>query len=155
MFSLLTYHTGSALAPDFTEVTENVEYVEREDEFDSIPIGLRNQERMQAEDEKVDVLTIGDDSTAMHHAGDLDHDMDGMKQSRAEEASFTLPMLYDIEDSETDDQELIRLGVGTMRKKDVNEGKDYEDEGESMSTAGRVTDGMHASSGNGKRGRRK
>lgn len=41
-----------------------------------------------------------------------------------------MPMLYDIEDSEADDQELIRMGAGTMRKREVNEGKEYEDDGE-------------------------
>lgn len=44
--------------------------------------------------------------------------------------SFVLPMLYDIEDSEADDQELIRMSAGTMRKKDIHEGKEYEDDGE-------------------------
>lgn len=100
----------SALAPDFTEVTENVEYVEREDEFDTYPEEEAVKRRMDQEDEDVDVLTVD------HKAGD--------------EESFVLPMLYDIEDSEVDDQELVRMGVGTMRKKEVNEGKEYEDDGE-------------------------
>lgn len=34
-------------------------------------------------------------------------------------------MLYDIEDSEADDQ-LIPISTGTMRKKDIHEGKEYE-----------------------------
>ena len=46
------------------------------------------------------------------------------------EDSFVLPMLYDIEDSEADDQELIRMSAGTLRKKDINEGKEYEDDGD-------------------------
>ena len=50
----------------------------------------------------------------------------------AEDTSFVLPVLYDIEDSEGDDQELVRHGVGTMRKKDVNEGKEYENDGDEV-----------------------
>ena len=46
------------------------------------------------------------------------------------EESFVLPMLYDIDDSEADDQELIRMSAGTMRKKDIHEGKEYEDDGD-------------------------
>jgi hypothetical protein len=51
---------------------------------------------------------------------------------KPEDASFVLPVLYDIEDSEGDDQELIRHGVGTLRKKDVNEGKEYENDGDEV-----------------------
>jgi hypothetical protein len=43
-----------------------------------------------------------------------------------------LPVLYDIEDSDADDQELVRHGVGTLRKKDVNEGKEYENDGDEV-----------------------
>lgn len=100
----------SALAPDFTEVTENVEYVEREDEFDIYPAQEHIKRRMDREDEDVDVLTV--------------------ERKMGEEDSFVLPMLYDIEDSEVDDQELVRMGVGTMRRKEVNEGKEYEDDGD-------------------------
>ncbi|KAK3180828.1 hypothetical protein Dsin_032797 [Dipteronia sinensis] len=100
----------SALAPDFTEVTENVEYVEHEDEFDTYPAQEHIKRRMDREDEHVDVLTV--------------------ERKMGEEDSFVLPMLYDIEDSEVDDQELVRMGVGTMRRKEVNEGKEYEDDGD-------------------------
>lgn len=98
----------SALAPDFTEVTENVEYVEREDEFDQYPQEEHQKRRLDREDEIVDIMTI--------------------ERKAGEEDSFVLPMLYDIEDSEDDDQALVRMGVGTMRKKDVNEGKVYADD---------------------------
>lgn len=100
----------SALAPDFTEVTENVEYVEREDEFDTYPQEEHHKRRLDQEDDVVDVLTV--------------------ERKMGEEESFVLPMLYDIEDSDVDDQELVRMGVGTMRKKDVNEGKEYEQDGD-------------------------
>ncbi len=46
----------SALAPDFTEVTENVEYIEREDEFDEYPQEEHQKRRLDREDEDVDIL---------------------------------------------------------------------------------------------------
>ena len=51
-----------------------------------------------------------------------------------ESRSFVLPMLYNITENSDDDNdpdELVPTGVGTMRKKDVNEGKDYGVEDES------------------------
>ena len=95
----------SALAPDFTEVTENVEYIEREDEFDVYPEAEHQKRRLDREDEVVDILSL---------------------DRKVDDESFVLPVLLDIEDSEEDDQELVRMGVGTMRKKEVNEGKLYE-----------------------------
>jgi COMPASS component SWD1 len=106
----------SALAPDFTEVTENVEYVEREDEFDVYPEEEHKKRREDREDEVVDVLTPLNKRTN-------GEDVNGEDEV---EESFVLPMLYNIEDSDGDDQELIRMGVGTMRKKEINEGKAYE-----------------------------
>ena len=64
----------SALAPDFQEVTENVEYIEREDEFDTYPEEEQMKRRVEREDEVVDVLTMD-------------------SKSREEEGSFVLPML--------------------------------------------------------------
>lgn len=102
----------SALAPDFTELTENVEYIEREDEFDEYPQEEHQKRRLDREDEVVDILTV--------------------ERKMGEEESFVLPVLYDIEDSEGDDQELVRMGVGTMRKKEINEGKEYENDGDEV-----------------------
>ncbi|OAG41740.1 hypothetical protein AYO21_03975 [Fonsecaea monophora] len=102
----------SALAPDFTELTENVEYIEREDEFDEYPQEEHQKRRLDREDEDVDILTV--------------------ERKMGEEDSFVLPVLYDIEDSDGDDQELVRHGVGTLRKKDVNEGKEYENDGDEV-----------------------
>ena len=113
----------SALAPDFTEVTENVEYIEREDEFDVYPEAEHQKRRLDREDELVDILTL---------------------DWKAEDESFVLPVLLNIEDSEEDDQELVRMGVGTMRSKDINEGKDYEvdkDEMANMAVAAGVGGG--------------
>ncbi|KAK5091597.1 chromatin binding protein [Lithohypha guttulata] len=108
----------SALAPDFTEVAENVEYEEREDEFDTLPSDLLKRQREDAEDSTVDVLNI----TSTSDPNELD--TAGSRGGR-EEQSFVLPMLYDIEDSEAEDA-LIKLTATTYRKKDVHEGKDYE-----------------------------
>lgn len=110
----------SALAPDFTEVTENVEYVEREDEFDVYPEEEHKKRREDREDELVDVLTM-DDSKRIGTGPAVEGEV---------QDSFVLPMLYNIEDSDGDDQELIRMGVGTMRKKEINEGKAYEGDAE-------------------------
>ena len=113
----------SALAPDFKEVTENVEYVEREDEFDVYPEEEHKKRREDREDEMVDVLTM--EAKRSDGAG-----LGGARGEDEVEESFVLPMLYNIEDSDGDDQELIRMGVGTMRKKEINEGKAYEGDAE-------------------------
>ena len=102
----------SALAPDFVEVGENVDYVEREDETDEFPEEEHRKRRLDREDEEVDILTI-------------------VKQD--DEPSFVLPMLYDIENS--DDDELVPVGAGTLRKKEVNEGKEWEDGSENLPNA--------------------
>ena len=47
----------SALAPDFVEIEENIEYVEREDEFDMIDEDELTKKRLEEEDLDVDVIT--------------------------------------------------------------------------------------------------
>ena len=47
----------SALAPDFVEIEENIEYEEKEDEFDIIDEDELNKKRLEEEDEVVDVIT--------------------------------------------------------------------------------------------------
>lgn len=47
----------SALAPDFVEIEDNIEYQEKEDEFDIIDEDLLNKKRMEEEDLKVDIIT--------------------------------------------------------------------------------------------------
>lgn len=71
----------SALAPDFVEVEENVEYEEREDEFDILPDEELNQRQMDLEDETVDIITR--DKV----------DARGLE----EEESFVIPVRYEIE----------------------------------------------------------
>lgn len=47
----------SALAPDFVEIEENIEYEEKEDEFDIIDDDVLNKRRLEEEDSYVDILT--------------------------------------------------------------------------------------------------
>lgn len=92
----------SALAPDFSEVEENVEYIEREDEFDEYPEEERAKRRLDQEDEQVDIFTIEPTK------GD-------------QKDSFVMPVQIGVDYDTDDDDGLIHVGVGTMRKKEVNE----------------------------------
>ncbi|EGV63556.1 chromatin binding protein [Yamadazyma tenuis] len=47
----------SALAPDFVEIDDNIEYEEKEDEFDIIDDDILNKRRLEEEDSYVDILT--------------------------------------------------------------------------------------------------
>ncbi|VFQ85900.1 unnamed protein product [Cuscuta campestris] len=53
----------SAFAPDFKELEENEEYVEREDEFDLVPETEKAKESDVNEDEEVDIVTVEKDTT--------------------------------------------------------------------------------------------
>ncbi|KAI4166019.1 MAG: hypothetical protein LQ342_000450 [Letrouitia transgressa] len=112
LWSIITPQRWSALAPDFAEVEENVEYIEREDEFDIHPIEEIHKRRLDLEDEAVDVLT-----------------MDPIK-SEVEEDSFSMPVLLDIGDSESED-EIVAVGPGTMRRKSPGEGREWMNGAES------------------------
>lgn len=112
MWSIITPQRWSALAPDFAEVEENVEYIEREDEFDIHPIEEIHKRRLDLEDEAVDVLT-----------------MDPIK-SEVEEDCFSMPVLLDIGDSESED-EIVAVGPGTMRRKSPGEGREWMNGAES------------------------
>ncbi|XP_074582818.1 protein RBL [Curcuma longa] len=52
----------SAFAPDFKELEENEEYIEREDEFDLMPESEKVKELDINQDEEVDILTVEKDS---------------------------------------------------------------------------------------------
>lgn len=52
----------SAFAPDFKELEENEEYVEREDEFDLMPETEKAKESEMNEDDEVDITTVEDSS---------------------------------------------------------------------------------------------
>ncbi|KAH7652445.1 COMPASS component SWD1 protein [Dioscorea alata] len=53
----------SAFAPDFKELEENEEYIEREDEFDLVPDTEKVKESEINEDDEVDIMTVEKDST--------------------------------------------------------------------------------------------
>ena len=110
LWSIITPQRWSALAPDFAEVEENVEYIEREDEFDIHPIEEIHKRRLDLEDEAVDVLTVD--------PGKIEFD----------DESFRMPVLLDIGDSDSE-EEMVEVGPGTMRRKGPDEGREWVDAG--------------------------
>ena len=117
LWSIITPQRWSALAPDFAEVEENVEYIEREDEFDIHPIEEIHKRRLDLEDELVDVLTIEPIK------GELEDEV------------FRMPVLLDLVDSESE-EEIIAVGPGTMRRKSPGEGREWMIGGESGDDGG-------------------
>ena len=103
LWSIITPQRWSALAPDFAEVEENVEYVEREDEFDVHPIEEIHKRRLYLEDELVDVLSVEPVK------GDLD------------QSTFRMPILLNVDNYESE-EEIVAVGPGTMRRKSPGEG---------------------------------
>lgn len=71
----------SALAPDFVEIEENIEYEEKEDEFDIIDEVALNRKRLEEEDAIVDITT-----TETVDARGFDTTMD----------SFIIPINYEL-----------------------------------------------------------
>ena len=106
-WSVVAPQRWSALAPDFAEVEENVEYVEREDEFDIHPPAELQQRRLDREDEAVDALTV-----EPRAKGDFEED------------AFRMPVFLDIEDSESE-EEVVAVGPGTMRRKSPGAGREW------------------------------
>ncbi|KAF8477277.1 WD40-repeat-containing domain protein [Kalaharituber pfeilii] len=88
----------SALAPDFEEVEENVEYVEREDEFDVHPREEVKRRRMQVEDEPVDVFGDGEG--------------DGGNEDGEEQEEWRMPVILGLEKDDTDSE-----GSGSPRRR--------------------------------------
>jgi COMPASS component SWD1 len=108
IWSIVPQQRWSALAPDFVEVEENVEYEEHEDEFDIHPQEEIHKRRLDLEDEDVDVLTI-----------------EPIKGGHMEiESSFRMPVQLDYVDSESE-EEFVATGRGEMRRKSPTEGRDY------------------------------
>lgn len=99
IWSVISPQKWSALAPDFAEVQENVEYIEREDEFDIYAQEEIHRRRLDAEDEDVDVLTIQGSKIE-------DDDVDG----------FRMPLLFNLGESDSED-EFIEVSIGTMRRR--------------------------------------
>jgi COMPASS component SWD1 len=132
-WSIVTPQKWSALAPDFGEVEENVEYMEREDEFDIHPAEEIHQRRLDQEDEVPDVLTIEP----------LKSGADG------EMEAFRMPVLLDISDSESE-EDIVAVGPGTMRRRSPGAGRDWmNSNGDGDKESGKP------GTGRGQRGRRK
>jgi COMPASS component SWD1 len=104
IWSINPQQRWSALAPDFDEVEENVEYEEREDEFDIHPHEEIQKRRLDLEDDDVDPFTIeppkGQDANA--------------------EPPFVMPVDLDFIDSEAE-EEFVAVGRGEMRRKSPTE----------------------------------
>jgi COMPASS component SWD1 len=99
VWATVTPQRWSALAPDFVEVEENVEYVEREDEFDiAPPEELQRRRIVREEDERVDVLTLDPAPRA---------------------ARFRLPVVLDEPGAGNSDSEddVVAVGAGQFRRK--------------------------------------
>ncbi|MCJ1288322.1 Retinoblastoma-binding protein 5 [Xylographa opegraphella] len=106
IWSMISPQRWSALAPDFAEVEENVEYIEREDEFDIHPIEEIHKRRLDLEDESVDVLTVEP------------------TKGEFEEDAFRMPVLLNVDNSESE-EEIVAVGPGTMRRKSPGEGREW------------------------------
>ncbi|GIK04747.1 chromatin binding protein [Aspergillus viridinutans] len=132
-WSIVTPQKWSALAPDFGEVEENVEYMEREDEFDIHPAEEIHQRRLDQEDEVPDVLTI-----------------EPLKSgAEGEMEAFRMPVLLDISDSESE-EDIVAVGPGTMRRRSPGAGREWmNSNGDGDKESGKP------GAGRGQRGRRK
>lgn len=119
LWSVISPQRWSALAPDFAEVEENVEYIEHEDEFDIHPQEEIHKRRLDLEDEDVDVLSV-----------------EPVKGEVVDEGYevFRMPVLLDGDDSESE-EELIAVGAGTMRRKSPTEGREYMQDNETIVSA--------------------
>ncbi|KAL2060058.1 hypothetical protein VTL71DRAFT_9880 [Oculimacula yallundae] len=112
IWSIIPQQRWSALAPDFVEVEENVEYIEHEDEFDIHPQEEIHKRRLDAEDDDIDVLTV-----------------EPVKGSIVEEENgFRMPVQLDLMDSESE-EEFVLVGRGEMRRKSPTDGRNYALEG--------------------------
>lgn len=104
LWSINTPQRWSALAPDFAEVEENVEYIEKEDEFDIHPVEELKKRRLEEEDEEVDVLTVDDEQL----------EREGARGGKG--GDFRMPVLLDAGESDSED-EIVAIGTGQFRRK--------------------------------------
>ncbi|KAG4218280.1 hypothetical protein PC116_g33240 [Phytophthora cactorum] len=123
IWSVTTPQRWSALAPDFVEVEENVEYIEREDEFDIHPQEEINKRRLDREDEDIDVLT-SDPSKGYHE------EIDG--------AEFRMPVLFNLGESDSE-EEFVAVSTGTVRRRSLGEGHEGEAPDEEKAAGGKKT----------------
>ncbi|KAK3329480.1 SWD1-like protein [Apodospora peruviana] len=117
IWSVTSPQRWSALAPDFVEVEENVEYIENEDEFDIHPQEEIQKRRLDQEDEEVDVLTVTT-------GGGLGDDVDG----------FRMPILFDLGESDSE-EEFVNVSLGTLRRKSPGDQDEAEAAAEERSQA--------------------
>ena len=87
---------------------ENVEYIEREDEFDIQPIEEIHKRRLDLEDDDVDVLTL-----------------DGVNKDFSSSA-FYMPVILGIGESDSE-EDVIAIGTGQFRRKSPSQGRDWEE----------------------------
>ncbi|TKA33179.1 hypothetical protein B0A50_00732 [Salinomyces thailandicus] len=120
LWGIHTPQRWSALAPDFAEVEENVEYVEREDEFDIHPEEEVRKRQLDQEDEEVDVLTVDDEQLlregAMHKDTLANMNGSANKEGEAQAGVFRMPVLLDMGESDSED-EMVAIGTGQFRRK--------------------------------------
>ena len=135
VWSIVTPQKWSALAPDFQEVEENVEYVEREDEYDIHPAEQVHQRRLDLEDETPDVLTI---EPVKGETSDDGHEM------------FRMPVLLDISDSESE-EDIIAVGPGTMRRRSPGSGREWMNNNSGNNAAASATAGGDVYDSDGRR----
>lgn len=109
LWSINTPQRWSALAPDFVEVEENVEYIEKEDEFDIHPIEELQRKRLDQEDEDVDVLTVDEEQ--------MERENWGVSMSKGED-EFRMPVILDMGESDSED-EIVAVGTGQFRRKSM------------------------------------
>ncbi|KAL5615010.1 hypothetical protein BROUX41_005075 [Berkeleyomyces rouxiae] len=110
IWSVTSPQKWSALAPDFAEVEENVEYIEREDEFDIWAQEEIHQRRLDAEDSDVDVLTKPPSKLYDDY-----------------EDQFLMPVLFNLGESDSE-EEFVAVSTGTMRRRSPGEGEVADDE---------------------------
>ena len=114
LWGINTPQRWSALAPDFAEVEENVEYIEKEDEFDIHPEDELRKRRLDQEDEEVDVLTVP--AEQLEREGGLGAGEDGI---------FRMPVLMGAGESDSED-EIVAIGTGQFRRKSTAGREDSE-----------------------------
>ncbi|KAH8906227.1 WD40 repeat-like protein [Coniochaeta sp. PMI_546] len=129
IWSVTSPQKWSALAPDFDEVEENVEYIEKEDEFDIHPQEEIQKRRLDQEDEDIDVLAVGG--------------------SDDEKEEFRMPILFNLGDSDSE-EEFVNVSLGTLRRKSPGD----QDDGEEAATEERAASKKPTGGGRG-RGKKK
>ncbi|KAM0329386.1 hypothetical protein ACHAQA_004693 [Verticillium albo-atrum] len=106
VWSIVPEQKWARLAPDFAQVEENQEYVEREDEFDIYGQEELTKRRLDAEDEDVDVVTPYENGASERQVG----------REGGSGGKFRMPILFDLADSDSE-EEFVAVSTGTMRRR--------------------------------------